>query len=543
LADVPQRIGVVAKVARSSGMMWEMTMPAARAMAKALRSGSPNPSLIYRLHGLNTPHKAALKWRDQTLTFGELDQRLDAIATNLTKRGYGRGTSVVLMMKNRAEFVQLAAGVARLGGAAVAVSWRSTPAELVYLANHCGARVIAFDADLASVVEQAKKDIPNADGYVSVGGKVPFAATFEDLISDRAHFDEESNSEHAAVVIYTSGTTGKPKGAVRKFSREALPAFMRFLAETPMRVDDIHLAVCPLYHSTAFGFLTLSHLLGSTVAVLDEFKPEAFLQAVQHYGVTTTAVVPTMLHRLLSIGPEAIAKYDTRSLRTIFSGGAPLPGPLAIQTMDQFGDVLFNFYGATETGLVTLAKPADLRAAPGSIGRAVPGNEIRLLDDAGQEVPVGQVGELYVRNKMLVAGYHHDDDATKQSMKAGFFSVGDLARCDRDGRYFIEGRKRDMVISGGVNVYPAEVEGTIEQHPAVAEVAVVGVEDPEWGERVRAFVVVRSGETLAEGELKVWVRERLAGAKVPRDFIFLDSLPRNPTGKVLKRELRTWTAK
>jgi fatty-acyl-CoA synthase len=257
--------------------------------------------------------------------------------------------------------------------------------------------------------------------------------------------------------------------------------------------------------------------------------------------VTTTALVPTMLHRVLALGPEILSKYDTRSLRLIFSGGAPLSGPLAIEAMDYFGDVLFNFYGATETGLVTLAKPADLRAAPWTIGKAVPGNEIRLLDDAGRDVKDGQVGELFARNKMLVAGYHKDDDATKSSMRDGFFSVGDLARRDRDGRYFIEGRKRDMVISGGVNVYPAEVESVLEAHPALGEVAVVGVPDAEWGERVRAFVSKRAGAEVDEAALKLWCRERLAGPKVPRDFVFLPSLPRNPTGKVLKRELREWT--
>ncbi len=222
----------------------------------------------------------------------------------------------------------------------------------------------------------------------------------------------------------------------------------------------------------------------------------------------------------------------------IFTVGAPLPGPLGTQVMDHFGDVLFNCYGATETGLVTMAKPDDLRAVPGCIGKVLPGNEVRLLDDRGVEVAPGEVGELYVRNKMLVAGYHNDSDATRSSMREGFFSVGDLARRDRDGRYFIEGRKRDMIISGGVNVYPAEVEAVLEAHPDLAEVAVIGVEDPEWGERVRAFVVKKPGTAVDEGALKVWCRERLAGPKVPRDFVFMDALPRNPTGKVLKRELR-----
>jgi fatty-acyl-CoA synthase len=248
-----------------------------------------------------------------------------------------------------------------------------------------------------------------------------------------------------------------------------------------------------------------------------------------------------MLHRIMALGPEVLAKYDTRSLRAIFTGGAPLPGPLGIEVMDHFGDILYNFYGATETGLVTLAKPEDLRAAPWTIGKAVPGNDIRLLAEDGREVKTGEIGELFTKNKMLVAGYHKDDSATSASMKNGYFSVGDLARKDAAGRYFIEGRKRDMVISGGVNVYPAEVESVLEAHPEIGEVAVIGVPDPEWGERVRAFIARKPGSQLDEGTIKVWCRERLAGPKVPRDFVFLEHLPRNPTGKVLKRELREWT--
>jgi fatty-acyl-CoA synthase len=542
LADVPQRIATVAKVAQTSGMMWGLTVPGVRALASTLATGARNPSQVYRVHAVNTPDKPAIKWRDQSISFSELDRRIDAIASSLTRRGFGRGTSVLLMMKNRPEFLLAATGISRMGGAAVSVSWRSTASEIVYLASHCGARAIMVEADLWPAVEEARKSLPNVDAFFTVGGRVAGASPFEELLDASGQFKEpEGAADEASVVIYTSGTTGKPKGAVRKFPKEALPAVMRIIAELPMRVDDIHLVVCPLYHATAFAFLTFTHLLGATAVVLDEFKPEPFLEIVQRHGVTTTALVPTMLHRVLALGTETLDRYDTRSLRGLFSLGAPLPGPLAIEAMDRFGDVVFNLYGATELGIVTVAKPADLRAAPGTIGPAIPGNEIRLLDDAGNEVRSGEVGELYVRNKMLVAGYHKDDEATRSSMREGFFSVGDLARRDRDGRYFIEGRKRDMVISGGVNVYPAEVEGVLEQHPALSEVAVVGVEDPEWGERVRAFVVRRPGHAIDEGALKVWVRERLAGPKVPRDFVFLDALPRNPTGKVLKRELRART--
>jgi fatty-acyl-CoA synthase len=541
IAEVPERVRVASKVANSSGLLWALRWPGVAAAVKALSSGANNPSAIFKIHAANSPDAIALRWRDRAISYGQLNAEMDSLALGLRRRGLGRGSSIVLMMRNRPEFIALQSGAARLGAAAVSVSWRSTPAELVYLATHCGAKAIFFEADLWPTVAEAKKSLGaiDAKNFIAVGADVDGCASFEEIRGGGGDFVQEKGVEDdAAIVIYTSGTTGKPKGAVRKFPKDALPAFLRFIAETPLRCDDVHLVTCPLYHSTAIGFMSMSLILGATAVLMDEFKPEAFLEHVQRFGVTTTAIVPTMLHRVMALGPEVLAKYDVRTLRSIFSGGAPLPGPLGAAVMDHFGDVLFNFYGATETSLVTLAKPADLRAAPWTIGKAVPGNEIRLLDDVGREVPEGQVGELFARNKMLVDGYHKDNDATRASMNDGFFSVGDLARRDRDGRYFLEGRKRDMIISGGVNVYPAEVEGVLESHPDVAEVAVVGVPDPEWGEKVRAFVAKRAGANVDDAALKLWCRERLAGPKVPREFVFVDALPRNPTGKVLKRELR-----
>jgi fatty-acyl-CoA synthase len=544
---VPERVRTSARLSRQSGMLWSMTTPGLVELARVLMSGSQNPSLIYRVNARNTPSKPALVWRGRTTTWAELDERIDRLSAGITRRGIGRKQSLILMMRNRQEFVELGAAAARAGAATVAISWRSTPKELVYLATHSGARGIVTEPELLPILEQAKDDLPKhfLENVFIVGSSASSgtieATALDTLLEDPApkHSTlDPSNDDDAAVVIYTSGTTGKPKGAVRKFPKDTMQAAFRFINETPMRVDDVHLVTCPLYHSTAFGFMSLSAILGQTVVLMDEFKPEAFLDMVQRHSVTTTAIVPTMLHRVLDLPLETRMKYDARTLRAVFSGGAPLPAPLAIDFMDAFGDVLFNFYGATETGLVTLAKPADLRAAPGTIGKALPGNEIRLLDDSGKDVGPGEVGELYVKNKMLVAGYHNDAEATASSMVDGFFSVGDLARRDASGHYFIEGRKRDMVISGGVNVYPAEVESVLEQHPDIAEVAVIGVPDREWGERVRAFVVKKEGSAVDDGALKTYVRERLAGPKVPRDFVFIDALPRNPTGKVLKRELR-----
>jgi fatty-acyl-CoA synthase len=541
LESLPETIKSGIQLGRGSGFMWKLTPSGVVELAKVFTSGSQNPAQIYRVHAKNSPNDVAIVFRDRSLTWAELNDRIDRVATGLTRRGIGRKQSVLLMMRNCPEQIEIGAGAARIGGAAVSISWRTTARELAYLAKHSGAKGIALDADLLPILAESGVDF---GANVFVVGELPAethglrvtptSALLED--ADRPVVDD--TCEDAAVVIYTSGTTGTPKGAVRKFPKDTIAAAMRFINVTPMRAIDTHLVACPLYHSTAFGFLSLSQVVAARTVLMDEFKPEAFLQLVERYKVTTTALVPTMVHRLMEL-PEAVRRrYDTRSLRIVFCGGAQLAGPLATRFMDAFGDVLYVFYGATETGLVTLASPEHLRIAPTTIGVAVPGNEIRLLDDEKRDVEEGAVGELYVRNKLLVAGYHQDDEATSASMVDGFFSVGDLARRDRWGRYFIEGRKRDMIISGGTNVYPAEVENALGDHPAIDEVAVIGAPDPEWGERVRAFVVLRAGAELDAATLKEWAKKRLAGPKVPRDIVFVPSLPKNPTGKVLKRELR-----
>jgi len=543
LLDVPSRLRVAVRVGQQTGLMWELSTRGLGAAFRAIQS--PNPSQIYKVAAANVPNKTAVIWKDTVLTFAEMDARIDRFAKGLQGRGIVRKQSVLVMMKNRPEFLIVQGAAGRIGAAGVSISWRSTASELVYLAQNSGAVAICFEKDFLPVVQEAAREVPAlAKNLIIVGaaaGDLPAGCVaFEELLERGRDFTVDKHAQDdAAVVIYTSGTTGKPKGAVRKFPRDMLPAALRFIAETPMRVEDVHLVACPLYHSTAFGFLTLTHILGATAVLMDEFRPEGFIELVERHRVTTTALVPTMIHRILALPPETLARHTTRSLRIIFAGGAPLPGPLAIQALDYFGDIVFNFYGATETGLVTLASPKDLRAAPTSIGPAVPGNDIRLLDDDGNEVPAGSVGELYVKNKLLVEGYHHDAKATAESTRDGYFSVGDLARCDGAGRYFIEGRKRDMIISAGVNVYPAEVEGVLEAHPDVAEVAVVGQSDQEYGERVVAFVVVRPDANEDAEALKAWTRERLAGPKRPREYVFMQALPRNPTGKVLKRELRS----
>ena len=252
-------------------------------------------------------------------------------------------------------------------------------------------------------------------------------------------------------------------------------------------------------------------------------------------------MVPTMLIRIANLPPETLAKYDTSSLRWVMSGAAPLTTEAARRFQDRFGPILWNFYGATETGLVTLAGPHDHTSRPGTIGKAMRGNEIRLIGEDGREVPTGEIGELYARNSTLITGYHGNAAATSEAQREGFFSVGDLGRVDADGYYYLESRKHDMVISGGVNIYPREIEDHLSTHPAILEVAVVGVPDAEWGETLRAFVVVRGGQAVTDAEVIEYCRRGLADYKRPRKVTFLHELPRNPTGKILKRELKDYT--
>lgn len=537
--EVTRKAALYARVLLGTGTVRDTSGRGAAVAAWTLARGASGPSAIFRVHGSGHPERVAFVFRGEARTFGECDARIDRLALGLQRRGLRAGVAAIAMLKNRPECFELAAALSRVGASGVTASWRSTPAELEYLVQHSEAQWFFFESEFASTVDALRKRFPSllASRCVAVGDPVPGYPSYERLLASaakRSLLDQEG-----AVIIYTSGTTGKPKGAVRRFARGQLEGFLAFIGETPMRAADRHLAVCPLYHSTGLGFAGMSLTLAATV-YLEDFEPERFLDTIARERITTATLVPTMLHRLLALPDTAFQARDLRSLRALFVGGAQLPPPLAVRALQMLGPVLYNFYGATETGLVTVAGPDDLAAAPGTIGRPTPGTELRLLDEQGRLVPEGEVGELYARNSMQVSGYHADEAATQASLREGFFSVGDLARRDEAGRYHIVGRRKDMVISGGVNIYPAEVEAVLDAHPAVSQSAVVGMPDDEWGEKLRAFVVLRPGEEVTVRALQAHCRQDLAGPKVPREWVFLDALPSNATGKILKRELKAW---
>ena len=335
------------------------------------------------------------------------------------------------------------------------------------------------------------------------------------------------------IVLLTSGTTGTPKGAPRPEPRSlTIPGAL--LERMPMRAREATVIGAPVYHGTGLVMALISISLGSTLVLRRRFDPAAFLDDIERHGATTVCVVPVMLQRVLALGDEAIAERDLSSLKVVFCAGSQLPGEVAERLTNQVGDVIFNLYGSTEVAVATLATPADLRVSWNTVGRPALGSRVLVLDDSGEPVAPGEVGRIYVGTSSPFEGY---TGGGGKDMVDGLLATGDLGHFDAAGRLYIDGRDDEMIVSGGENVYPHEVEEMIVAHPAIFEAAVIGVEDNEFGQRLRAFAVLAEGETVTERELQEHVKGNLAKFKAPREVIFIDELPRNPTGKVLKREL------
>jgi fatty-acyl-CoA synthase len=547
IGGVAEGAAFAASVLNRTGVLGSLTAGGVMQFALETRGVTPGPHLALMLHARNKPEKLALVAGNRRYKYAELDHEMNRLANGLVGIGVPPRGKVALMMPNCAEYVIAQSALRRIGATAVQIPYRLKAAEIAYILDNAQADAVIVHHSYLAQMEPARRTAGGPeDGRVIVvgaseGDALGMRHRYEDLIAKQdAHHPPTQGREDGGggVIIYTSGTTGKPKGASRDYKETGLEAVADFMAKLGMSHDDRHLVVCPLYHSAAPAFSAMTYTLGGSVVVIDHFDPERVLETIATHRITSSFMVPTMLVRLCQLDERVIAKYDTSSLRWVASGAAPLATETARRFQETFGKLLWNFYGSTETGMVTLAGPDDHTAHPGTVGRLLRSTEARLLDEAGNEVPVGQVGELYVRNNMLITGYHRNEQATNESLRDGFFSVGDLARTDPDGYYYLESRKHDMVISGGVNIYPREIEDHLHTHPDIIEAAVIGVPDDEWGETLKAYVVARNGSSLTEQEITEFCRDSLADYKRPRYIEFLDELPHNPTGKVLKRELR-----
>jgi fatty-acyl-CoA synthase len=512
---------------------------------RRLAAGDFHPAVVWPIYAADTPDKLVLVEGERSLTWRQANARINRLANALRSIGVEPGDRIAIMLRNSIEWFEAMAGCQKVGAFPVFVSYRYTSPEVRYLLENSGASLILFDVAHASVVRESTAGLGFArDRRVAVGPEqegndfVPYEIFL--ALGSEDEPPAEWRRGTSRTILYTSGTTGKPKGAVRDLLKASPTEMLGLLRRVPFRRSDRHLVAAPLYHATGSGFATIHLSLGATVYILEKFDPVGFLATVDRERITTSALVPTMLRAALERAAEERTKFDTASMRMIITTGSTLSEGVLAAAHEVFGDVVYDLYGATEMGYVSVASPEDKHFCPGTIGRPIPGVDVVLLDDHRHPVPDGEVGELFARSSLTIDGYHGDDAATRASRYGDHFSVGDLAVRDSRGYLHLVGRKTDMVISGGTNVYPAEIEAVLGAHPAIREAAVIGVPDETWGEALVAFIVSRTSAKIpAAEELIAFCKKSLAGYKVPRRFERIDELPRNPTGKVLKQELRT----
>ena len=487
------------------------------------------------VHAQAQPDKAAVISGDRALDFATLSRRANRAANALRRLDCREEDRVAIMTFNSIEGSEIANGSRRAGTVIVPVNYRLRGAEIGYVLNDSGARVVFAGPDHVEAMDAARPDVRGEVTFVAIGDHAPVGwLDYTDLMSGVAEDFDSVDDGLGASMIYTSGTTGNPKGAWRPHGVD-LVNVLQVISIFELGQSDVHLMCGPGYHSAVSFFSVLHQVLGATVVIQPKFDAEAALDLIERQRVTTTFMAPTLLQRL--VDAQDRRPRDTTSLRALILGAAPCPYALKVRAEAAFGQKVWEFYGATETGINTVLRPEDQLRKPGSCGTAVPGQEIRLVRDDGAEASVGEPGEFMVRNTWL-AEYFRRPDATAKSVHDGFFSVGDVAYRDDEGYYYICDRRIDMIISGGVNIYPAEIEAVLHAHPAVIDAAVIGVPDDEFGESVKAVVQLRPGMSVTAGELVAFCAERLAGYKKPRSVDFVDELPRDAAGKLLKRKLR-----
>jgi len=534
LIDRATTAGTGARVLVGSGIIRPYSPAVLARLLGTVRAWGTGPAGGFASLALREPDRVGIVDERGSLTFGELHERSDALARSLRRRGVGEGDAVALMCRNHRGFVEATIAVAKLGADVLYLNTAFAGPQLVDVLERERPTVVIHDEEFTELLAGAEAgtrvlawtdsaDLP--DDVLSVDGLI-------DSVSDDAPGDLEPPTRHGRIIILTSGTTGTPKGAPRH--EAGIDAAISLLSRMPLRYGwRTHIAA-PLFHTWGFAHLALAMLLGSTVVLRRRFDPEEALRLTAAEECDSLVVIPVMLQRILGLPEDVLASYDLPRLKVVAASGSALPGDLALDWMDHFGDNLYNIYGSTEVAYASIATPEDLREAPSSAGRPPWATVVRILDQDDREVAPGEPGRIFVGNNLLFEGY---TGGGHKEVVDGLMSTGDLGRFGADGRLYVEGRDDEMIVSGGENVFPREVEDCLARHEAVVEVAAVGVDDEEYGRRLLAYVVLRDGASTTQDDLKDWVRQNLARYKVPREIVMLDELPRNATGKVLKREL------
>jgi acyl-CoA synthetase (AMP-forming)/AMP-acid ligase II len=473
-----------------------------------------------------------LSWRE----YHDARNRLAHALADLDVTG---GEHVVLYAHNSLDVVLASAAVRALGAIPVPMNHRLTAEEVAYILDHSDAVALFAGDAFLPIVERVRGQASRLRHVVLLGAeRRSWAHPLDDLLARGSAAPVAAPPGLGGSMVYTAGTTGKPKGA-RRGATDPAAVLPRLAALNCVDPDDVHLVAGPLYHSAPGGFALYAHALGQTLVVMRKFEPEEALRVIEQHRCTTTFMAPTLLKRLVDLPADVRARYDVASMRSIVMAAAPCPMRVKEAVLAWFGPVLYEFYGSTELGVNTVLAPEDMLRKPHSCGRAAPGVDIAILDDAGRPVPTGQPGELHVRRyEGVFDGYYKNAAATAETARGDWLSVGDVAWMDDDGFVHICDRKRDMIISGGVNIYPAEIEDVLHRHPAIEDAAVFGVPDAEWGERVHAAVQPRPGVSVSAAEVMAFCRRHLADYKTPREVSFHESFPRDTAGKLVKRVLR-----
>src|SRR6478752_5807192 len=520
------------KVLHEAGIVAPMRPEKAAKIGSTFLRWGASPATVIATAAIHYPHETAIVDERGSLSFERLHRRSNALAHSFAAMGIGYGDGVGIMCRNHRGFIEATLAAAKLGASALYLNTMFAGPQLVEVTRREEPRVLVCDEEFSGLLEGVDDSIVRVVGWSDDEGDVA-ETTLEQLIAAGSEADHKPPPDKPRFVILTSGTTGTPKGAQRS-SPDGLLALASLIDKIPFRSRMTMMIAAPLFHSWGFFHFVMSLPTASTMVLRRRFDPEGTLQAAEQSRADVLAAVPVMIQRILTLPDEVLGRYSLPALKITSLSGSALPGELAIEWMDRFGDNVYNLYGSTEVAYATVATPEDLRAAPGTAGKPPRGTKIRLFDEGGKEVPQGDVGRIFVGNEMAFEGY---TGGGGKEVIDGLYSSGDVGHIDSAGRLFIDGRDDEMIVSGGENVFPREVEDLLADHEAVEEVAVIGVEDAEFGQRLKAFVVTRGSAEVSAQDLTAHVKAHLASYKAPREVEFLDELPRNATGKVLKREL------
>ncbi|WP_156749625.1 acyl-CoA ligase FadD12 [Mycobacterium sp. E1747] len=527
-------LGVISTL-RRAGMIAPMRPDRYLKIASAMRREGLGMTVGFASAAQRCPDRPGLIDELGTLTWRQLDERINALAAALQDLPAGQPKVVGIMCRNHRGFVESVVAVNRLGSDVVLLNTSFAGPALAEVVNREGVDAVIYDEEFAETVDRALADKPDATRVVAwTDGD--HELTVEKLITDHGGRQPERSGRKGRMILLTSGTTGTPKGANQTGGNAGIGTLKAILDRTPWRAEETVVVVAPMFHAWGFSQLIFAASMACTVVTRRKFDPEATLDLIDRHQATGLAVVPVMFDRIMELPPEVRKRYSCKSLRFAAASGSRMRPDVVTAFMDEFGDVIYNNYNATEAGMIATATPTDLRAAPDTAGRPAGGTEIRILDGEFNELPAGEVGTIYVRNDTQFEGY---TSGTTKDFHAGFMSSGDVGYLDEAGRLFVVGRDDEMIVSGGENVYPIEVEKILAAHDDVAEAAVIGVDDEQYGQRLAAFVVLSAGARATPETLKQHVRENLANYKVPREITVVDELPRGSTGKILRNELQS----